>query len=393
MKLSWRSVGALVCLTLVVGFASPQDGLGKRRGGGGGGTSGGGSGGSGSGNSGGGNNSGGGGRVDTGGGRSNGGSSGGGSRSGGGSVGGGSRSGGGSNSGGSITFPPTNLQRDRGTNDPNRGQNQVGLGRAIRQSRSGTVHYGSSNNRAIDRTNFRIGRAQSGIFSQLDRRIQRSESRVGIVYGNYRGNNWGYRTGYCHWNNNWRDDNFWYPFYVFDPFSFNRFVCSPWYYYSFLPPYLNTTRIVVVNNYYNYQNFNGDRYEWRRPSNSDRYDRNRDLDFAIDDIVSAFEEGDRRAVNRMIPRSGSIAIFLDGRYNYSLNPDDFYDLFMDVMENSRTRRYIVEDVRTSGGVTRVTARHEYLDSWGAQQTVYHEYTLEQERGGYVIREFGTSNAR
>lgn len=381
MKRSLRAVGAVVCLAMVAAFAVPQDGLGKKRGGGGGDSGGGNSGG---GNSGGGGNTG---RVDR----------------------GGSRTGGGNNSGGSVgTGGTSGRVTQGGSTSGNYGGNRTGSGQSgtvilpddpqrtlRRPSRSGNVSYGSQNNVRFDDKSYRINRARTGFLHNLDRKIDRTEGRVGVIVSPLNGAPWGYRWGYCHYNRNWRDDNFWYPYYIFDPFAYNRFVCSPWYYYPFLPPYINTTRIIVVNNYYGYNNWSGDPYYWQAPDNGTRYsdDRDsrydRDLDYSIEDLVTAFQRNDRRSASHLIPRSGSVAIYLDGQYNYSLNPDDFYDLFMDAVENAKTTRYMIEDVRYGRGVAKVRARHDYEDPWGRSETVWHEFTLEQDRGGYVIREFGT----
>jgi len=184
---------------------------------------------------------------------------------------------------------------------------------------------------------------------------------------------------------------------VFDPFAYDRFYCSPWYYYSFLPAYINTTRVIVVNNYYGYNDWQGDVYNYGGGYSDDGYRgndrRDRDLDFALDDITKAFDDNDNRTASSLIPRSGSVAIFMDGKYNYSLNPDDFNDLFMDAVENAKTDKYVIESVRTNRGVARVVARHEYTDPSGDPQTVWHTYTLEEEHGQYVIREFGTDYDR
>jgi hypothetical protein len=88
-----------------------------------------------------------------------------------------------------------------------------------------------------------------------------------------------------------------------------------------------------------------------------------------------------------------VHILMDGRYAYSLGPEDFYDLFMDAVENTRTVDYRVVDVKRTRDVARVIAEHEYEDPWGRRVRVNHYIKLEYERGGYVIREFGTSEDR
>lgn len=312
----------------------------------------------------------------------------GGGNDGGGSRGGGSRNdgGGGGSNGGTVYIPSGGGTRRNDDNDqrgPHGTRPQMG-------SRSGQVRYGTISNVGtrgrIDSA--RIGRApviiDSGVLST---RINRSE-RTGIVVN-------GIRVGYYHYNQRWCDDYFYYPHYVFDPWAFNnRCYPSPWYYYVSIPAYVNPTRVIVVNTFPT-QIWSGQAYQWQR--NSNNFDRswNRDrseLDYTLDDLVDAFERADRRAAGRLVPRSGNVNIYTDGRYGYSLNADDFYDLFMDGLFNNDTRRYEILNVEMNnrGDAARVYARHESVDPWGNRQTVYHNYYLERERRDFVIREFGTS---
>jgi hypothetical protein len=257
-----------------------------------------------------------------------------------------------------------------------------------KRSRSGQVTYGTVNNGRArgDRSEpITIGRAPIDLRGgSLSNQIRR-EDRVRITNGHI-------RFGYYHYDRRWCDDYFYYPYYSFDPWQGNC-VYSPWYYYASLPPYLTFTRIICINNYA-WSPFVGVDYRWSRPSN-DRWGSGNysSLDYAIDDLQIAFEENDRRSAERLIPRNGNIAILMDGQYSYSLNPDDFYDMFMDAVDNTRTRSYRIVDVKRTANVARVRAEHDYEDPWGRITRVYHYIRLEYERGAYVIREFGTSDSR
>jgi hypothetical protein len=249
----------------------------------------------------------------------------------------------------------------------------------------GTVSNWGSRGR-VDRV--RIDRApiiiDNGV---LSRRVNRVENVSLIVNG--------IRIGYYHYNRDWRDDWFVYPHYVFDPFAFNRpCYTSPWYYYPSLPAYVAPTRVIILDQFPS-QNWIGSPYQWNRGNNWDRSWSRNDVDFALEDLQDAFERTDRRAATRLIPRNGRVNIYTDGRYSYSLNADDFYDLFMDGLYNADTRRYEIVDVRMGnrGDTARVTARHESLDPWGNTQVVFHDYFLERDRRDFVIREFGTSISR
>lgn len=202
-----------------------------------------------------------------------------------------------------------------------------------------------------------------------------------------------YRSGYYHYNRDWCDDYFYGGWYVFDPYA-HRSVFSPWYWYPSLPGYLNSRCVKIINlpiivwqgSYYNYRPYDYNDRGWGYEYNS----RN-DLDESIDDLVYAFERQDRRALARLMPSRGDVHIFLNGRYDYSLSSDDYYDLMLDAIYSTYTRRYDVVSVQRYGREAEVTVRHEITDPWGRRQTVYHWYRLENDRRGYVITRFGTSD--
>jgi hypothetical protein len=372
----------IICITsalaLVVAFGSPQ--VGKRKGGGGN-SSGGGSGGGGNTGGGGGGNSGGGGgrqnepppvRTTNGGG--GGGTENGGGRSTGGDV---NRGGGGDQrGGGSVGGWPD--RQDRG------GTTVISGGPPGRRGHSGNVSYGTTNN-VIQVGNVRISRPTQVINPGMQRRINDQE-RVTLVRD-------GWRVGYHHYDNRWCDDNFNYPWYVFNPWQSNRFVCSPWYYYASCPPYLNGSRIIIINSGWPSYNWSGNAYRYDRPDFSDRWSNRSDLDYAIRDLQDAFERRDYRAMDRLIPRDGNVHMYFDGRYGYSLDVRDFYDLFEDGVENVRTVRYDIMDVQYGNRGARVVAKHEFVDPWGQRNFTYHSYFLVQEGRDWVIREFGSSNFR
>ena len=219
---------------------------------------------------------------------------------------------------------------------------------------------------------------------QVGRNEHVSSVRPGTLFVN------GYRYGYYHYQRDWCDDNFSYPFYVFNPYGPGRCYASPFYYYVSLPGYINSSRVIIIRSSYS---FIDDRpYSWHSPSD-DRYRNYSDLDYAVDDITLAFEDGNRKALNRLVPHDGRVNILNEDRYSYSLNSDDFYDMFRDAIDNAQTSRYEILSVRENGRSAKVYARHSYIDPWGARTYVYHTYYLEKEDGNFVIREFGTSDRR
>ena len=278
--------------------------------------------------------------------------------------------------------------------NPNIGPGQ-GLGRGSNQpSRSGSVNYRGTNN--IDgRVNPKVAIIAPPTYGVI--KSTSMESRARREDGPRHSNSlWvdGWRNGYSHYNNNWNDNHFWYPNYCFTPWGNVNIVISPWYSYTFLPGYLNCEHIYVTN-YRGYWGWNtgftytsvNDNYGYNRSS------QNRELDYTIEDLQDGFENRDFRALDRLVPDRGQIAIYRDGRYDYSIDTRDFSDLLNDLSSNANTNRYRILETRINRNSARISGLHEYTDQWGNRQRVYHSIYLENEHGDYVIREFGTSNSR
>ncbi|RYG24695.1 hypothetical protein EON82_09845 [bacterium] len=175
-----------------------------------------------------------------------------------------------------------------------------------------------------------------------------------------------------------------YPYYAYDPYVRGALVvASPWYGYSFMPPYVDRSRVVIMNQY---PNWNWDGWVSLDPGDP-RIAPN--VRAALADLQDAFEAESGRIADRLVPEDGDVAILNGGRYDYSLRPDDFQMMFIDGVERSRTVRYELLDVRIRGNEIRVRARHTYLDSWGQRRSEIHRIGLREWYGGdYVIREFG-----
>ena len=225
------------------------------------------------------------------------------------------------------------------------------------------------------------GYGHSGLGAQIARSRPSYGYRDSYRYGNVYG---GLRYGYVSYGGYGLGVGlgFGYPYYAYDPFAFSV-VASPWYGYSYLPPYVDSSRVTVINNYA--PAYDGSR-DWDRV---DDRSASRELDDATIGLRDAFERNRESDVQSLLPQTGQVAIFNDGKYDYSLGADDFQNMFLDGIRQSKTTRYEIVDTRVRGDEVRLRARHEYTDSFGDEQTVYHTYTLRREGGRYVIREFGS----
>jgi hypothetical protein len=200
----------------------------------------------------------------------------------------------------------------------------------------------------------------------------------------------GYRVGYVHHDWRWRDDFFAYPFYGFR-WDARHFVVSPWYLYWHLPPYICSRRVTFV-----YGAPFVELRDWHDWSFRDRFDR-RSPTFAVDtavaDLVRAFERRDLRALGRLVPRHEHVVITAGNGDRYRIGSDDFYDMMVDLIRETRTRDYRVLEVRRGRTTVQVVARHEFEDTWGRRTAVFHEYVLEWDGRDYSIVEFATTGAR
>lgn len=287
--------------------------------------------------------------------------------------------------------------------DRKRTQPPIQLGKQKDMSgRSGSSNYSTRNNLRSGKEAPRISITRApqvvtgGRLPDLVRREERvrvnqdrryDDRDFGHTYG-------GYRSGYCQYDSNWRDDWFLYAFYLFTPTR--NCTVSPWYYYPQLPGYINTSRISYYNGRhcdfwvgdpYQYS-YSYSRYGYGEPYGySSNY---REIDRAIDDLVRGFERQDRQAIGRLVSRSRDVNVYVDNRYCYTLRSDDFYDLMMDNIFSTRTTRYEIVSVTQAYDGIRVTARHEFLDPWGSYTAVHHFYRLQPDRYGYFISDFQTS---
>ena len=221
------------------------------------------------------------------------------------------------------------------------------------------------------------------------------------------------RRGYVGYTRRWRDSGFIYPFYVFDPYD--SFGCvSPWYFYPSLPGYIAPSRCIFLSAGLLPPVFDGAEYSWSGQNNDEAYKQgydqgyqdasqsnqqsaqpadNRILDGALDDIVAVFTKDDQKSLDHVVGETGNVNIYVDGRYSYSLAPNDFYDLIRDNAHTTQTVDYQILDVKVSQDTAKVIALHTFKDPWGDTEKVYHTYTLKLGQRGATITEYGTSANR
>lgn len=186
-----------------------------------------------------------------------------------------------------------------------------------------------------------------------------------------------------------RDDddvNFFFGFYAFAPYD-DCFV-SPWYWYPTLPPYIAYSHCIVVSDYEPCDWNGGVVYEYDPYSRYNSYG-NSALNYSVDELRKVFTSDDEFALGHLVPSDGMVAIYTDGKYEYSLNGHDFFQMVVDNVRNNHTLNYTITDVHMEGEQAIVKARHDIDDPNGGEISVYQEFRLSPENGSYVITDFMT----
>ncbi len=283
---------------------------------------------------------------------------------------------------------------DRGSVDvgPGRRGSDSILGKSAKgQSRSGSVSYGTRSNIEATIQNRDLVRGFERPTPRMGNRIGQQVGRENRIEANQR-----YRHGYYPYRRDWRDDYFCYPYYRFN-WDTRHCVLSPWYAYPHMPGYLLSVRVDTGN--WSFMLNVPDRYVWRRPSRSrgwgwgNSYDSGATLDYAIDDIVRAFESGRMSYLDNLLPRHQRVYVEMRDGWRYSMDSDDFYDQIRDLVEGTETASYRIQNVRVGRTDVMIEAQHDYIDSWGDRRRAYHRIGLREYRGDYAIVYFACDDNR
>ena len=178
--------------------------------------------------------------------------------------------------------------------------------------------------------------------------------------------------------------------YCFTPFEAPCYV-SPWYYYPCLPAYVPATAVTVVPDY-NCPWDLGATYSYQPSAPVASYG-DESLNQAIDEICSVFSDMKSDAITGLLPESGQVAVFTDGKYDYSLNADDFHSMVSDNTQITPTVSFQVLSVRRDNdGEAIVRCVHTFKNEDGGMDRVYQQYRLREQEGRYVITDFMTSHS-
>jgi len=114
------------------------------------------------------------------------------------------------------------------------------------------------------------------------------------------------------------------------------------------------------------------------------------LKAAVDDIQKAWQDRDIQFLVKHIRNDSQIAVYLRGKYQYSLDSGDYVDMTRDAFRATKTVKFVLDGVQgKADGVYVVTGHHVYQDKDGAEHTVHISYVLERADDSYYITQVGT----
>ncbi|MEP6755986.1 MAG: nuclear transport factor 2 family protein [Chthonomonadales bacterium] len=89
-----------------------------------------------------------------------------------------------------------------------------------------------------------------------------------------------------------------------------------------------------------------------------------------------------------------ISIFRKGKYEYSLNSNDYLDMTRDMLKSTET---ITIDLyrfhKRANGVMVISGKHVYLDRDNRERTVYVSFVMERIGGRWTLTQAGTAPDR
>ena len=198
------------------------------------------------------------------------------------------------------------------------------------------------------------------------------------------------------WGGHWRDGyvpqpglslSFNVGLYAFTPFGRPVFP-SPYYYYPGVPAYVPVNRVYVVPGYG--VDWNMGAYYAYRPGVAYGSYGYHTLNHAVDDILQVFQNQNIGAVDDLLG-DNQVAVFAEGKYEYSLSAPDFHSMMSDNAQATHTTNFTITNVRRDDEFAVVQAAHQFQNADGTSDTVYQQYRLLNDGYRYVITDFMTSH--
>jgi hypothetical protein len=197
---------------------------------------------------------------------------------------------------------------------------------------------------------------------------------------------------------------YYYPTYVpavafYSPYSSYYGVCPPYitqrHTYQ-APPVVVYIDVPVYRDdqWRGYEDDLDEYYLDRRYARNDTWYVDGELRRAVEGIETAFRDQSIGELVDVTDPSVHIAVFRQGKYEYSLSASDYLDMTRDMMRSTDTVEFRLDRVRRrTDGVYVASGVHTYRDPDRRNRTVYVCFALERILGHWVITQVGTAPDR
>jgi hypothetical protein len=175
----------------------------------------------------------------------------------------------------------------------------------------------------------------------------------------------------------------------FSPYGYYYGVCPPYIYRNYCtyypPSYVYVDVPVYVDN--DWHGYRDDR-DYRDDVRDFREDG---LETATDDIREAFRSNDINPLVNLTDPNVKIAVFLKGKYEYSLSANDYLDMTRDMLQTTDTVQFdLTRFHKRASGVYVISGKHAYTDHDGNKRTVYVSFVVERLSGHWTLTQVGTA---
>jgi hypothetical protein len=185
----------------------------------------------------------------------------------------------------------------------------------------------------------------------------------------------------------WSNSSFYYQYYYGGPWQ-SGFYYSPFSFYAgYFPAYVYPERVIYIERriYLRDVVSDDDSYDYYSSQTTSLHD-------TMDDIKSAWMDGDGGLLLQHINSDIPVRIYQKGVYKYSLEPEDYRDISKDALNRVNTLDFEWTNIdRRSTDEVRVEAKHTFKDPDGDKHIVRLSYTLEKAQGSWWVTETGTES--
>lgn len=120
----------------------------------------------------------------------------------------------------------------------------------------------------------------------------------------------------------------------------------------------------------------------------------KDLENAVLDVREAFRFNNINLLANLTDKSVRIAVFLKGKYDYSLDAGDYLDMTRDMFASTETLEFDIQQIhRRSPDVWVVSGKQVYLNRDNKRRAVYVSFVLERVNNRWTITQVGTAPDR